>query len=74
MISDEVIFVKPGGRRERDVGKTEDKSSCEQRLSMKLLHCSNFHGILSVVQRWETERSEERRDGERERGRESERE
>ena len=69
-MSDEVIFAKPAGRRDMDVAKTDDKSSWEQRLSMKLLHCSNFNGTLPL-QSWEI-KSDER--GERKRGRERKRE
>ena len=38
----EVVLAKAGGRREMEVGKMDDRSSCKQRLSIKLQHCSNF--------------------------------
>jgi hypothetical protein len=59
--SADVILARPGGRREREVGKTELRASWEQRLSIKCVHCSNFCGML--------ERGREKRER-RERGRE----
>ena len=44
--SADAILASPGGRREREVGKTDVRSSWEQRLSMKRVHCSNLCGTL----------------------------